>query len=35
MVNIMTFEKPCSGAKNLGWEHSKNDFKKFLRKPWG
>jgi hypothetical protein len=19
----MTFEKPCSGAKTLGWEHSR------------
>jgi hypothetical protein len=28
----MAFDKPCSGAKTLGWEHSngtlKNDFKK-------
>jgi hypothetical protein len=22
----MTFGKPCSGAKTLGWEHSKRDF---------
>jgi hypothetical protein len=22
MVSIMTFGKPCSGAKTLGWEHS-------------
>jgi hypothetical protein len=22
MVNILTFGKPCSGAKTLGWEHS-------------
>jgi hypothetical protein len=22
MLNIMTFGKPCSGGKILGWEHS-------------
>jgi hypothetical protein len=30
MVSIITFGKPCGGAKTLGWEHSnetlKNDF---------
>jgi hypothetical protein len=25
MINIMNFEKPCSGAKTLRWEHSKCD----------
>jgi hypothetical protein len=23
MVSIVAFDKPCSGAKTLGWEHSK------------
>jgi hypothetical protein len=22
MISIVTFGKPCSGAKTLGWEHS-------------
>jgi hypothetical protein len=28
MVSIMTFEKLCSGAKTLGWEHSNGTLKK-------
>jgi hypothetical protein len=27
MVSIMTFEKLCSGAKTLGWEHSNGSLK--------
>jgi hypothetical protein len=34
MVSIMTFGRPCSGAKTLGWEHSKMRFWKCIWKPW-
>jgi hypothetical protein len=27
MVSIITFGKPCSGAKTLGWEHSNGSLK--------
>jgi hypothetical protein len=35
MVSIMTFGKPCSGAKTLGWEHSQRILKNAFEKPWG
>jgi hypothetical protein len=30
----MTFGKPCSGAKTLGWEHSIWEFENVFEKPW-
>jgi hypothetical protein len=27
MLSIMAFDKPCSGAKTLGWDNSQKSFK--------
>jgi hypothetical protein len=31
MVSIIAFGKLCSGAKTLGWEHSKWDFENVFK----
>jgi hypothetical protein len=31
MVSVIAFAKLCSGAKTLGWEHSKWDFENVFK----